>query len=1077
MSAPAPCRALSPGPPAAPPTSRFLGRFSSRPAPRAGAHRRVAGLALVLALAALAAAAAAQQPDLALLGGMHARGIGPAGMSGRVEAVDAVASDPRVIWVGAATGGVWKSTDGGVVFRPLFDHEDASSIGALAVSQSNPDVVWVGTGEAGVRNSMGVGRGVWRTVDGGARWSFLGLGKSERIARIRVDPGDADVAWVAALGPAWSNGSERGIYRTRDGGKTWDHVLPGDSTTGAADLAMDPANPRHLLAALWQYRRWPWGFRSGGPGSGLYESWDGGRTWRRESAADGLPEGELGRIALAFAPSAPGVAYALVEAKSSALVRSDDGGRTWTTVEQGPEVDPRPFYFSRIEVDPANENRLYRVGETLEVSEDGGHHFRTVVPSRKVHGDVHVVWIGPRGQRLIQGNDGGVGISVDRGASWRWVADLPLAQYYHVSVDDALPYDIYGGLQDNGSWVGPSSVWHTGGIRNYDFQRTGGGDGMGSVVDASDPRYLYGASQEGELYRFDRVTGGRTLVQPTGPDGVKLRFNWNAAIAADPFTPGTVYYGSQFLHETTDHGDTWRTISPDLTTNDPDKQKQDESGGLTLNASGAENHTTLITIAPSHAAKGEIWVGTDDGNVQLTRDGGAHWTNLRNRIRGPAAGTWVSHIEPSTTDAAAALVAFDDHRRGDWTPWIFRTADYGRTWERLGTDGLDGFVHTVIQDSARPSLLFAGTEFGLFVSFDAGRRWQKWTHGLPTVPVRSLVIQPREADLVIGTHGRAAYVLDDIRPLRALAADPGIARRPLTVFPAPTAYQHEQAEPLGYRSTGDGMFFGENRPYGALLSFWLGAPAATTADDGDAPAADSSRSAKLEVADSTGVVVRTLEASAERGLVRAVWDLRRDGFHAGGQRGAMDGPEVPPGTYTVRVHAGDATASTPVAVVFDPRVRSSVADRRANYDALVALGGALEQATKALGTIRDARGSVDVVLRRVHGREDAQARALGDAGRALGRSLDSLEIAFAGPQHVQGLAPQGDAVLAVLRGAYRMISAGFAAPTPNQRARARQAEAALAAAMARRDAVWKGPLARFRARVEEAGLGLVPAAP
>ncbi|MBI4544997.1 MAG: hypothetical protein HY703_07380, partial [Gemmatimonadetes bacterium] len=850
-----------------------------------------AAVALLLSFAPVAPA----QVDPARLAALETRSIGPAAMSGRVASIDAVHSDPNIIYVGAATGGVWKTTNGGVTWRPIFDEQPTSSIGAVAVFQPNPNIVWVGTGEGNPRNSAGVGTGLYKSLDGGATWSFLGLGKSERIHRVVLHPTDPNVAYVGAMGPAWSEGEERGVYRTRDGGKTWEKVLYVNEKTGVADLVMDPRNPNKLFAAMWQYRRWPWFFESGGPGSGLYVTQDGGSTWTRLGSKDGLPEGELGRIGVAIARSNTDVVYALVEAKTSALLRSADGGRSWTTVNNERGIANRPFYYTDIRVDPQNENRVYNLFSRLNVSEDGGRTFHRL--DTGIHGDNHELWIHPGdGRLMINGNDGGVGISYDRGQSWRFVENLPLGQYYHINVDMQLPYNVYGGLQDNGSWRGPSSVWESGPILNQHWTTVGGGDGFGTLSDPADPDYGYSMSQGGNLRRFNFVTGERKDIKPYHPDGTELRFNWNAGIAVDPFDAKVVYYGSQFLHRSPNRGDSWEIISPDLTTNDSTKQKQRESGGLTRDVTGAENHTTILAIAPSPLERSVLWVGTDDGNVQLTRDGGRSWTNVVARIRGVPPATWVPHLEASRHDAATAFVVFDNHRRGDWTPYIYRTTDYGRSWTSLATPELSGFIHVIEQDPVVPELLYLGTEFGLYVSVSGGRKWFKWTHGFPTVPVQALIVHPRDHDLVVGTHGRAVYILDDVRPLRELARDPALVTRPLHLFEPPAARQYQSRVAAGVRSPGHGVFRGENRPFGALLTFW----------SKDAPA----DSATIEVLGSGGEVIRTFRAALEAGANRVAWNLRRDrfrrasdadgpggfgGFGGGGFGGFGGGPEVLPG--------------------------------------------------------------------------------------------------------------------------------------------------------------------------------------
>ncbi|HEY0591080.1 MAG TPA: hypothetical protein VGF40_04900, partial [Thermoanaerobaculia bacterium] len=901
------------------------------------------------------------QIDPDLLSGLKARSIGPATMSGRVAAIDGVASDPNILYVGAATGGVWKSVDGGLTWIPIFDDRPVAAIGAVAVNQRNPDIVWVGTGEANVRNSASVGNGVYRSLDGGRTWTHLGLDGTERISRILLHPDDPSTAWVAAMGRAWGENPERGVFKTTDGGKSWTKILYVDERTGAADLALDPSNPNKLIAAMWDYRRWPWFFRSGGPGSGIYVTHDGGGNWTRLTEEDGLPKGMLGRAGVAFAPSNPSIVYALVEADKSALLRSDDAGKSWKSINTDNDIASRPFYYADIRVDPKDPNRVYSLATTLRVSEDGGKTWGTLIPYNKIHPDHHAMWISPSDPRLmVEGNDGGVAISRDRGRTWRYVTNLPLGQYYHIAVDMERPYNVYGGMQDNGSWRGPSSVWENGGIRNHHWQEVGFGDGFATV--AIDPTGTtgYSMSQEGNLMRWNVATGERKDIRPAGPAGVTLRFNWNAAIAVDPFEPDTVYYGSQFVHRSTDRGDTWAIISPDLTTNNPAWQNQGKSGGITLDATGAENFTTIMTIAPSAVEKGVVWAGTDDGRVHVTRDGGAQWTSVESNIKGLPKNTWVPHIEPSKYDAGTAFAVFDDHRRSNWTPYVYRTTDYGKTWTSLATKDLRGYALAIEQDPADPDLLYLGTEFGLWISLDAGKSWLPFKHGYPTVSTMALTVHPREHDLVIGTHGRAAYVIDDVRPLRELTAD--VLRKPLHLFPVPDAQQHRVAQTGGERFAGDTEFRGENRPYGALLTYVLNfddlphpidekerqrketlraaeatprriseegvpqeieeLPKGPEAEKAQPPSGRTGRpgeeekgpQADITVADESGAIVRSFKAPAVRGINRAAWNLRRDAYREPPreqQEGFRDrsGPEVLPGTYTVTVKYKDQQAT------------------------------------------------------------------------------------------------------------------------------------------------------------------------
>ena len=995
---------------------------------------------------------------------LRVRNIGPAGMSGRVAAIEVVPGDPSTLYVGGATGGVWKSADGGVTWTPIFDDQPASSIGDISTFPGNPDIVWVATGEGNPRNSAGVGRGVFRSLDGGMSWTAAGLDHSERIHRIVPHPTDPETAWAGVMGPSWSDGEERGVFKTTDAGRTWRRVLFANPRTGASDLVIDPHNPNTLYAGLWEHRRQPWFFESGGAGSGLYVSRDGGETWMRLTPANGLPTGPLGRIGLAAAAGEPGVVYALVEASESALLRSDDYGRSWRTIRSGPGTAPRPFYYTDIRVDPANENRIYNLHSRIEVSEDQGRTFRTVVPSARIHGDVQDLWIGPTGRLLVMGNDGGVGISYDRGATWRFVENLPLAQFYHINVDMDIPYNVYGGLQDNGSWFGPAAPWFAGGIRNYYWRRVGGGDGFATMTDFSDPRYGFTMSQQGNLRRFDKLTGERRDIRPTGPEGTPLRFNWNAGFAVDPFDSTVIYIGSQFLHRSTNQGRSWEIVSPDLTTNDPAKQRAAESGGLTRDASGAENHTTIITIAPSPVERGVIWVGTDDGNVQITRDGGTHWTNVVDRIPNVPAGTWVSHIEASKFDGAAAFAVFDDHRRGNWTPYVYVTHDYGRHWRSLATDALDGFVHVLEQDPVEPTLLFLGTEFSLYVSFDDGGHWMRWTHDLPTAPYRALIVHPRDHDLVIGTHGRAAWVLDDIRPLRAMAADPALSQARLHLFSPSVAYQHTVAESMtgGYRSSGDAMFSGTNRPYGALLTYWV---------------ADSTGGrVTMNLEDDTGRTVRTLHDTPEPGANRVVWNLRETGFRTPAASGTTTtpGPEVLPGRYTVRAFRESDTSTTSLEIRFDPRVEVPAADRRARHRALRDVGGWMEVAEEMLTRIR----TMDENVRRANDvltRQDTEGTTeLRSAGDTLRSHLDAIRNrvvnrAGRGP----GLRDTRGLLVSRLRGIYGSLQSSWEGPTATQRRVMAEVRAAAAAMLTDFNREVEGDFARYRDGLGALGFRIV----
>ncbi|MEO6968639.1 MAG: hypothetical protein ABI132_09365, partial [Rhodanobacteraceae bacterium] len=744
-----------------------------------------AGISLAIALTFAASAQAATQTaagfDSGAISGLNARNIGSATMSGRIDAVAGVPekNGKVTIYVGAASGGVWKSTDNGTTFKPMFDREPVMSIGSLAIDPQHHDTVWVGTGESWMRNTVSIGNGVYKTADGGETWSYLGLPNSEHVAHIAIDPADGNTAYACVAGKLWSDSADRGLYKTTDGGHTWSLVLKGKNlSTGCSGLSMDPKNPDVLLATMWDFRRKGWTFRSGGEsanvpsGSGLFRSGDAGHTWTEitPDANKGFPKKPYGRIAVTIAPSNPQIVYALVESTDSALYRSDDGGKTWSERDKSQNMVWRPFYFANLIVDPSNPERVFKPDLTLIQSTDGGKSFSE--SGGGMHGDNHDDWIDPVDPKfVVAADDGGLWFSHDGGNKWWKANNLPISQFYHVSVDNDDPYHVYGGLQDNSDWVGDSE--YPGGISNGRWENMFGGDGFFMFEDPTDKNYIYAESQGGFLGRINRHTHQIQLVQPQAGYKEKLRYNWNTPIALSPNDKGTMYIGAQFLFRSSDHGKSWDRISPDLTTNNPQEQRQEESGGVTVDNSYAEMHDTIYSISESSKQAGLIWVGTDDGNLQLTRDGGKSWNNVVGNVRGVPARSWVSWVQASPFDAGTAFVAFDRHSFGDMMPYIYKTTDYGKSWAALVTPnnnkGLRGFVHVIKQDTVNPSLLFAGTEFGLWISPDNGAHWAQFKGSdFPDVPVRDLVVQPRTNDLVLATHGRGIWIIDDITPLRNL---------------------------------------------------------------------------------------------------------------------------------------------------------------------------------------------------------------------------------------------------------------------------------------------------------------------
>ncbi len=701
-------------------------------------------------------------------GRIQARQIGPALMSGRVTCIDALQSDALHLYIGTASGGLWKSTNGGVILKPVFD-KHTQSLGAVTIDQLRPDTVWAGTGETWTRNSVSIGTGVYKTTDGGKKWKLMGLEQSERISRIVIHPENPDIVYVAALGHLWGASEERGLFKTVDGGKTWNNILFIDENTGCSDFDMDPENPEILYAGMWTFRRTAWDFYSGGTGSGLFKSIDGGATW--QEVKKDLPGGEKGRVAVRVSPADANYVYTIVESDTTALYRSTDKGESCEMLNKSPTIAERPFYFCVVIPDPVDTSRVYKPGTFLYVSEDGGRKFRnTSFAGGNIHPDFHGLWIWEKDHRyMYAATDGGLYVSNDNGSSWRHLRNLPVSQFYKVSVDMEKPYNVYGGLQDNGSWAGPSRSY--GGIRNHDWQKFGIGDGFSVHTDPDDHNIVYWQMQGGLFGQTDKRYQSMRLIAPmeTEETGI-LRFNWDAAISMSP-TSNRVYVGAQYLFKSSDRGSSWTKISPDLTTNDPGKQQQDESGGLTVDNSTAENHTTIFCIAESTLDEKLIWVGTDDGNLQVTRDGGASWTNTVGNIPSLAPDTWCSSVYPGRFNKGTAYATFDGHRNDDLTPYVYKTTDFGATWISIASDNIDSHCYKILEDLVNPELLFLGTEFGLYISLDGGAQWAQFKNELPNVSVMDMVIHPREHDLVIGTHGRGVYIIDDISPLRQLTEE------------------------------------------------------------------------------------------------------------------------------------------------------------------------------------------------------------------------------------------------------------------------------------------------------------------
>ena len=836
-------------------------------------------------------------------GDMKARPIGPALMSGRVSDVELHPKNSNVVLIGSAGGGVWKSQDGGVRFTSIFDGY-CQSIGVVSIDPSDPDnTYWVGTGETWTRNSVSVGDGIYKTSDGGKNWTKMGLDKTDRIASIQVHPKNPNTVYVAALGALWGNSDDRGVYKTEDGGKSWNKIFFLNNSTGCSELVMDPSNPEVLYAAFWEFRRTAYSFSSGGVNSGLYKSSDGGKTWAKLTA--GLPAGKLGRIAVAIAPSNPSVVYAVMEAEKKeekGLYRSDDGGKTWKFMNGDFALTVRPFYFSRITVDPKNPEVVVKAGLFGSISRDGGKTFKGL---GSMHPDIHDIAIDALHQdKMFVATDGGLYRSLDGGSSLEMIEDLPLSQFYHVSTDNRDPYFVYGGLQDNNSWFGPSES--PGGVEARDWELVGQGDGFRVYPHPADPNVVYSEMQGAEsIWRFDVKKQEIKQIKPYPvSDDPKLRFNWNTPITTSRHQPDRIYAGSQFVHMSDDRGDTWKKISPDLTTNDKTKQNQEASGGLSADNSGAENHCTIFTIAESPISDQVIWVGTDDGNVQLTQDGGKTWTNLSKNFPGLPPATWCYHIEASVHGKEIAYAVFDGHTRNDYRPYIYKTSDFGKTWTSLATAEITTFVRSLQEDFVSKDLLFVGAENGLYVSLNGGQSWSPFTNNFPKVAVHYLELQASKNALVAATHGRGIIILDDISPLRKI--NPSLLKSNLSFFDTRPFTINEKSNFGGTALSN--QFVGDNPTRNAQIRYFL-------------PKRHTFGKMLAEVVDMEGKPVAKLEAGKLKGINTIEW-----GFNAMAPKAAKGkslsfatAPGVKAGKYKVKITKGSEVFEKEIEVQYDPQ--------------------------------------------------------------------------------------------------------------------------------------------------------------
>lgn len=930
---------------------------------------------ILLASAALSIAPAyGQSFDSAAVSGLGVRNIGSATMSGRISAIAGrhETNGKVTLLIGSASGGVWKSEDGGTTFKPVFDKEPVKSIGAVTLDPTNKDVMWVGTGESWTRNSVSIGNGVYKSTDGGETWTNMGLPGTERITRIIVNPKNGNVVYVCAPGPLWSDSPNRGLYKTSDGGKIWSLILKGTNlSTGCSSVAMDPTDPEHLFAGTWDFRRKAYEFRSGGSGpdqpsgSRFAESHDGGKTWTYLTAENrkGLPKYPWGRLEIAFAPSNPKQVYAFIENPRPALFVSTNGGQSFEERDRSQGMVWRPFYFGRIVVDPNDPQRLFKMGYSVTVSDDGGKSFSNAAGAS--HGDWHDVWIDPTNTKhLVGGDDGGLWYSYDGANKWWKANNLPVSQFYHVSVDNKDPYQVYGGLQDNSAWVGDQD--YPGGITNSRWENLFGGDGFWAWADPADPDYAYVEAQGGTIARVNRKTLQARLIQPQANYKEKLRFNWNTPIMVSPNEKGTIYIGSQFLFRSRDHGVTWDRISPDLSTNDPMRQRQEQSGGITVDNSAAEMNTTIYSISESPRAAGQIWVGTDDGNVQLTRDGGKSWSNVTANLGMPP-GNWISWVEASRYDPAVAFVTDDRHTVGDMAPYLYRTSDYGRTWQRLvgpQTQGIRGYAYVIKEDRLNPNILYLGTEFGLFVSLNAGQSWAQFKpDNFPDgLSVRDIAIQERDDALVLATHGRGIWVIDDVSPLRQLTAQTLAS----TAVLMPSGPIQQRLQGNGGWAEGDASYAGDDPPNGATITYFQ-------------KARHVIGRMKLEILDSNGKVVDEIPTSKRRGLNRVQWSMLTKppvvppaaslaGSSTSGQR-------VLPGNYTVRLTDAGQVMTEPLTITLDRRATFTIADREAQFAAAERIKAMFERMSKVVAEINGVRQQAGAIAQNAAAPADVKAAA------------------------------------------------------------------------------------------------------
>ena len=871
-------------------------------------------------------------------GDLKAREIGPAVMSGRISDMENHPTDPMIIYAGSAGGGVWKSNDAGTTFYPIFD-DHCQSIGALEIDPNDPDnTIYVGTGEPWPRNSVSTGDGLYKSTDGGNNWDKIGLENSERIANIIVNPENSNEVYVAVLGALWSDNKERGVYKSVDGGNTWENILYLNESTGCADLAMDPTNPNILYASMWEFRRTAWSFNSGGENSALYKSTDGGKNWNK--IHNGFPEGKLGRLAIGVSESNPSTLYTVIEAEKNedkGLYRSVDGGKNWEQKNNDFGITVRPFYFSRIVVDPRDENTVVKAGLYGSISKDGGETFESL---GNMHADIHdMVFDINNSDVMYVGTDGGVYRSWNKGVTMEIVENLPLSQFYHISVDNEEPYNIYGGLQDNGSWYGPSFA--AGGISAKNWNPVGQGEGF-RVLRHPTKNIIYSEMQGAEnVWRYDVDNNLVKTIQPLPVKGYEeYRFNWNAPIEISKNNPDRIYIGSQYLHKSDDMGNSWDIISPDLTTNDKSKQNQEDSGGLSMDNSGAENHTTIFTVTESPLNENIIWVGTDDGNVQVTSDGGKNWKNVIENIEGVPNNTWVYHIEASTQNENIAYAVFDGHTSGDMKAYAYKTSDLGKTWKNIiPNNDVTGFVRNIQVDYVNEDLLFLGTELGVYITINGGDNWSRFAKNVPPVAVHYMELQEKTNDLVMGTHGRGVIIIDDISPLREIN-DKSLDEK--LYFFSKDEFIIQEYGGFSDSFGRETQFFGANSSLSCEIQYLL-------------PKRHTFGKMTMEIQDMDGNKITTLTPGKSKGINTVSWGYNMRAPKIAKAKtlsfGGFTSPTVPAGKYKAVIKKGRDTFEKVINVSYKNNAGLSSEDRKFQFETVMKLFNMTEDLAYTVYTI------------------------------------------------------------------------------------------------------------------------------